>query len=56
VLSIKFWFIGPQWHVDQRPTQKGQQMEMILNGQRYLRSTPAIPPGQNAPTPKPWEV
>jgi hypothetical protein len=56
VLSIKFWFFGPQWHVDQRPTQKGQLMEMILNGQRYLRSTPAIPPGQSAPTPKPWEV
>jgi hypothetical protein len=56
VLSIKFWFIGPQWHVDQRPTQKGQEMEMILNGQRYLRSMPAIPPDQSAPTPKPGEV
>jgi hypothetical protein len=56
VLSIKFWFIGPQWHVDQRPTKKGQQMEMILNGQRYLRSMPANPPGESPSTPKPWEV
>ena len=56
VLSIKFWFIGAQWHVDERPTQKGQQMEMILNGQRYLRSTPANPPGESPSTVKPWEV
>jgi hypothetical protein len=56
VLSIRFWFIGPQWHVDQRPTQKGQQVEMILNGQRYLRSTPANPSGESPSPPKPWEV
>jgi len=55
-LSIKFWFIGPQWHVDQRPTQRGNATEMILNGQRYFRSTPAIPPGQSPSTPQPWEV
>jgi hypothetical protein len=55
-LSIKFWFIGPQWHVDQRPTQRGNATEMILNGQRYFRWTPAIPPGQSPSTPKPWEV
>jgi hypothetical protein len=55
-LSIKFWLIGPEWHVDQRPTQRGNTTEMILNGQRYLRSTPAIPPGQSPSTPKPWEV
>lgn len=56
VLSIKFWFIGPQWHVDQRPTRKGEQTQMILNGQRYQRSNPAYPPGQSPSTPKPWEV
>jgi hypothetical protein len=55
-LSIKFWFIGPEWHVDQRPTQRGNTTEMILNGQRYFRSTPAIPPGESLSTPKPWEV
>jgi hypothetical protein len=55
VLSIKFWFIGPEWHVDERPTQKGEQMEMILNGQRYLRSTTRQPPSPSAST-KPWEV
>jgi len=56
VLSIKFWFIGPQWHVDQRPIQKGQLFLLAVDGKRYLRSTPSIPPGQRAPTPKPWEV
>jgi hypothetical protein len=55
-LSIKFWIIGPQWHVDQRPTQNGSQTEMILNGQLYLRLTPAQPPGPKSSAARPWEV
>jgi hypothetical protein len=36
-LSIKFFFFGPTWHVDEPPHRNGDQFEMILDGKLYRR-------------------
>lgn len=36
-LSIKLFFFGPTWHVDEPPHRKGDQFEMVLDGKVYRR-------------------
>lgn len=36
-LSIKLFFFGPTWHIDQPPHRNGAQFEMILDGKIYRR-------------------
>jgi hypothetical protein len=49
-LSIKFFFIGPSWHVDEPPHESTDGVVMKLDGQtfRKLRSYPS-PSGSGAP-------
>jgi hypothetical protein len=49
-LSIKFFFLGPSWHVDEPPHQTMDGVVMKLDGQtfRKLRSYPS-PSGTGAP-------
>jgi hypothetical protein len=49
-LAIKFFFVGPSWHVDEPPHQTSDGFVMKLDGQtfRKVRSYPS-PSGSQAP-------
>jgi hypothetical protein len=49
-LAIKFFFVGPSWHVDEPPHQTADGFVMKLDGQtfRKVRSYPS-PSGSQAP-------
>jgi hypothetical protein len=50
-LSIKLFFFGPTWRVDEPPYRKGDQFEMILDRKVYRRVREYLEaPGRNRVT------
>jgi hypothetical protein len=45
-LSLKFWIIGPSWHVDEPPHPVENGSEMKLNGRVYHRTGSVTQPGE----------
>ncbi|MBV8213297.1 MAG: hypothetical protein JOZ08_08740 [Verrucomicrobia bacterium] len=49
-LAIKFFFVGPSWHVDEAPHQTADGVVMKLDGQTFLKlRTYSSPSGSGSP-------